>query len=372
MLRLEALRPFAPTLVDSWPKLQRMLRPAQDFLAWWTSELRACVPPRLRGVLSRPGQVVELVVADGAARFSRRRGAQSEDLARIGLARNEEVQARRALAQLRAQIQPKRAHIHLGIAPGQVLRRTIDLPVSVVENLREVLELELDRHTPFRPAEVYFDHRVAGFDDGGKRVLVEIAVVPRRLADRALSIARALGFPPERVGIAGEDGIDFLRAEGEAEAEGPSEGAVARLGVAAGLALLLLLPWMALKLTEQREEARAAELRQEAAETDALRKEIDTLIGRNRSLPLRKQNGPTLMAVLEELASILPDGTWVAELRLEGPKLSLVGYSQSASGLIAVIEQSDLFSASEFASPVMPDATLDAERFHLIATVGGK
>jgi general secretion pathway protein L len=370
-MRLEAIRPFAPTLVDALPKLQRLSRPVKEFLDWWTAELKSFVPPSLRGSLARPGQVIELVVADGAARFSRRRGAQIEELARIGLARNEEAEARRALSELRMHVRPKRSQIHLGIAPAQVLRRTIDLPVSVVENLREVLELELDRHTPFRPNEVYFDQRIAGFDDGGKRVLVELAVVPRRLADRALSIARALGFPPERVGIAGEEGIDFLRAESDADADGPAQGKAARLWVGVGVVLLLLLPWVALKMTQDREESRVIEMRQRAAETDALRKEIATLLSRNRSLPLRKQSGPTLMSVLEELASILPDGTWVAELRLDGTKLSMIGYSRSASALVAVIEESNLFSDTEFASPVMPDPTLNAERFHLVAIVSG-
>jgi general secretion pathway protein L len=371
-MRLEALLPFAPTLSDAAPKLQRLLRPAREFLSWWSSELRACVPPRLRGILVPPGQVIELVVADGAAMFSRRRGSRSEELARIGLARHEEAQARRALTNLRRQIQPKRSHVHLGIAAGQVLRRTIDLPVSVVENLREVLELELDRHTPFRPAEVYFDHRIAGFDDGGRRVLVELAVVQRRLADRALSIARALGYPPERVGIAGEDGIDFLRAEGDGEFEGQAQSRAARIGIAVGVVLLLVLPWLALKMTQTHEEVRMTQMREQAAQTDALRKEVQVLLARNRSLPMRKQTGPTLMSVLEELANILPDGTWVAELRLDGPKLSLVGYSGSASALIAVIEESALFSQTEFASPMMPDPTLHAERFHIVATVGGK
>ena len=370
-MRLEVLRPFAPTLVEVLPRLQRLLQPAREFLAWWTAELTQCVPPVLRGSLARPGQVIELVVADGAARFSRRRGGKIDELARIGLARNEEAQARRALSNLRAQIRPKRSRIHLGIASGQVLRRTVDFPVSVVENLREVLELELDRHTPFRPSEVYFDHRISGFEDDGKRVLVELAVVPRRLADRALAIARALGFRPERIGIAGEDGIDFLRGEADGEIDWPGQSRIANIGLGLGVALLLLLPWLALKFTEQREEARVAELRQEAASTDALRKEVQVLLKRNRSLPLRKQNGPTLMAVLDELARILPDGTWVAELRLEGAKLSLVGYSASASALIAVLEDSDLFSGTDFASPVMPDPALHAERFHLVATVAG-
>jgi general secretion pathway protein L len=370
-VRLDALGPLSPTLAELLPRLRRMLQPAQAFFAWWTAELAICVPPPLRGALARPGQIIELVVADGAARFTRRRGGQVQELAKIGLARNEEAQARRALNQLRAHIRPKRSRIQVGIAPEQVLRRTIGLPVSVVENLREVLELELDRHTPFRPAEVYFGHRIAGFEDDGKRVLVELAVVPRRLADRVLAIARALGFKPERLGIAGEDGIDFMRGEQEGDAETPGQSRAARLGLGVGLALLLLLPLLALKLTERREQARVAELREQAASTDTLRKEVEILLKRNRELPLRKQTGPSLMAVLDELATILPDGTWVAELRLEGSKLMLVGYSASASALIAVIEESDLFSGADFASPVMPDPALRAERFHLTATVKG-
>ena len=94
-------------------------------------------------------------------------------------------------------------------------------------------------------------------DFDGKRVLVELAVVPRRLADRVLAIARALGFKPERLGIAGEDGIDFMRGEQEGDAETPGQSRVARIGLGVGLALLLLLPLLALKFTERREEAQS-------------------------------------------------------------------------------------------------------------------
>jgi len=369
-MRLETLGPLAPALAEAMPGLQRMWRPIRNFFTWWTTELGQCIPSRLRGSLSRPGQVVELMIVDGAAKFSRRRGNQTQELARIGLARNEEAHARKALAELRTRIRPKRTRIHLGIAPAQVLRRTIDLPVSVVENLREVLELELDRHTPFRPADVYFDHRITGFDDGGRRVLVELLVVPRKLADRALAVARALGFSPDRIGIAGEDGVSFLN-DGERDSDFPRQTRAARIAIGVGFALLLLLPWFALKYTARHEEMRMNALRQEAAATEKLRGEVQMLLKRNRNLPLRKQSGPMLMSVLEELARVLPNKTWIAELRLEGGKLSLVGYSASASSLIAIIEQSDLFSGTDFGSPVMPDPALHAERFHLITTVGG-
>ena len=369
-IRLETLGPLAPALQEALPGLQRIWRTIKEFFTWWSAELGQCIPPRLRGSLSRPGQVVELIIADGAAKFTRRRGNQTQELARIGLARNEEAHARKALAELRARIRPKQTRIHLGIAPSQVLRRTIDLPVSVVENLREVLELELDRHTPFRLAEVYFDHRITGFDDGGRRVLVELLVVPRKLADRALAVARALGFPPDRTGVANEDGINFLN-NGERDADFPRQTMAARIALGLGLALLLLLPWFALKYAARHEEMRMNELRREAAATDKLHTEVQALLKRNRNLPLRKQSGPMLMSVLEELARVLPEKTWIAELRMEGDKLSLVGYSASASSLIAIIEESDLFSGTDFGSPVMPDPALHAERFNLVTTVGG-
>src|SRR5919205_4483831 len=123
-VRLESLGPLAPALAEALPGLQRIWRPIKDFFNCWTTELGQCIPARLRGSLSRPGQIIELTIVDGAAKFSKRRGSQTQELARIGLARNEEAHARKALAELRTRIRPKRTRIHLSIAPAQVLRRT--------------------------------------------------------------------------------------------------------------------------------------------------------------------------------------------------------------------------------------------------------
>jgi general secretion pathway protein L len=369
-MRQHVLRPLAPGLAGAYEAWHRLRKPVQTFLSWWAAELAACVPPAVKGFLARPGQLVELVIINGAATFQTRRAGQIRQLARIGLARNEEAAARRMLEALRVAIRPGRTRIRLSLSATQVLRRRIELPVAVVENMREVLELELDRHTPFRPAEVYFDHRIAGFDDDGKRVIVELAVVPRRLADRALAIARALGYPPEQIGIEGDDGVNFLPAGGaNADIDTRRQPRFARAAVAAAFVLLLALPWLALHRTLGQEETRVAELRQQAAAVDVLRHEIQTLLKRNRSLIERKQHEPTLVSVLDELSRVLPDGTWVSELRLDGNKLSLIGYSKSASALIGVIEDSKLFKETQFGSPVLLDPDIGAERFNILATV---
>ena len=50
----------------------------------------------------------------------------------------------------------------VALPPDQVLRKTINLPAAVEDNLAQVLAYDLDRHTPFKPEEVCFDARIVG------------------------------------------------------------------------------------------------------------------------------------------------------------------------------------------------------------------
>ena len=110
--------------------------------------------------------------------------------------RTEEQAARRELLRVKRSLKSRRTRIVLALAESQVLRRTVELPAAASENLREVLGFEMDRHTPFKAEDVYLDHRVLGQDGQRKRMTIELLVVPRRVADRAMTIAEALGSAP--------------------------------------------------------------------------------------------------------------------------------------------------------------------------------
>ncbi len=56
------------------------------------------------------------------------------------------------------------AKVAVALPRSQVLRKTIVLPAAVEENLGQALAWDLDRHTPFKPEEVYFDAVVIGRD----------------------------------------------------------------------------------------------------------------------------------------------------------------------------------------------------------------
>src|SRR4029079_11117302 len=58
---------------------------------------------------------------------------------------------------------------------SQVLRKQIVLPAAVEENLLETLNYDLDRHTPFRPEQLYFDAAVVSRDAARNEIRVDWA-----------------------------------------------------------------------------------------------------------------------------------------------------------------------------------------------------
>ena len=86
-------------------------------------------------------------------------------------------------------------------------------------------------------------------------------------------------------------------------------------------------------------------------------------------LERRKQSTPSSVIVLEALSQILPDHTFVTELRVEGDKLQIVGVTRDAAALIALIEQSPHFKRATFYAPTTRTPGESGERFHVEAQI---
>src|ERR1041385_3587038 len=88
-----------------------------------------------------------------------------------------------------------------------------------------------------------------------------------------------------------------------------------------------------------------------------------------RALERRKYASPSSVIVLEVLSQILPDHTYVTELRIEGDKLRVIGVTRDAPGLIRLIEQSPNFTHATFFAPTTKAPTDPGERFHIEAQI---
>ena len=84
------------------------------------------------------------------------------------------------------------------------------------------------------------------------------------------------------------------------------------------------------------------------------------------------------MEVLEELTRVLPETTWIWNLKYNGKEIELSGFADSASDLIPLLDKSPLFEKVEFMAPVTKemqmraDGNKDKERFKIKARIEGR
>jgi general secretion pathway protein L len=82
-----------------------------------------------------------------------------------------------------------------------------------------------------------------------------------------------------------------------------------------------------------------------------------------------KNQTPASVIALEALSRVLPDLTYVTELRIEAGKLQIVGISNDAPSLIRLIEQSPHFSRATFFAPTTRAPSDPGDRYHIEAQI---
>jgi general secretion pathway protein L len=344
------------------------------FFIWWMGALATCVPGRLRELFQRRSAVLGLTPSNEDVAFTLSRGGSSRHLGRIRLGAG--VEGRRAVAPLLRGIPLGELDVLMNVPADRVLRRRVVLPLAAQENLREVLSFEMDRHTPFKASEVAFDYRVIRVDLESKRLDVDLAVVPRELIEQAGHIAESFGLTLDRIGVTDEaplarDSINLLPHDHpNGKSTSQNRLLVATAALAAVLALVAgYLPLHFKQRTLAAYEAQLAETRTAALEAGQLKKRLVARVEHGRFLIDRRLSTPGATALLAELTERLPDDTWLIQLRWQGDKLTIAGFSPAAAALIAGLEQSSLLSEVRFESPVTADPKVGHERFNISADV---
>ena len=187
------------------------------------------------------------------------------------------------------------------------------------------------------------------------------------IADLGAASVVVLTFPADAGPHAAPIRVFEQRARGVLEIDRIRRALVA-LFMATGLAAALSMAYSAVAL--DRLDAEQQELsRKIAARRVALRTGPEFAVSAQRMLERRKQTTPSSVVVLEALSQILPDHTFVTELRIEGDKLQIVGVTKDAPALIALIEQSQHFTRATFYAPTTRSPGEPGERFHIEAHI---
>jgi general secretion pathway protein L len=257
---------------------------------------------------------------------------------------------------------------------ADILRRVVQLPIGAANNLRKILQHELDRHSPIDPSEVYFDHWVKLRDKTANRLEVELRIVKRASIDRAVALSRSLGLEPISIGVDGD--IFPLNSRELPLSRAAVIRSLCRRWIVPALSVLLLVLVIgAVTAAVAREElaltmlnARVEEARAMSAVVQRLRAEISATEKRAAFLAGEKRN-PMAVRILSELTRAIPDGTWITSFQLTGREVRIGGFSSSASSLIAALDQSGFFANAQFRAPLTQGPQNGGERFDLSAEV---
>jgi len=351
------------------------------FFRWWGGEIAAILPAALRARLGRGGQRLTVEISERRALFGLEKGREIRTLGEVaiapsGLAGQRDAGQREAVARIIRGAGVRTAEVVLRLPRHKVLRRLVDLPAAASENLREVLGFEMDRHTPFKASEVYFDYRLEGSDPERKRIKVDLVVVPRTVADQAVQLATSWGLTPDRLAAGGEVAeaarpFNLLSASAARTRAGLGGRLALALLVVASLlsAAVLYLPLERARTLLAATEAEVDRVRGEALAADGLKTQIEEMLQRGSFVVERKRGEYGAIEVLDELTGLLPDHTWALKFGIRDGRLTLSGYSAKPSSLIGLLEQSELLAEVRFSSPVTMDQKIGLERFNLTATL---
>ncbi len=301
-------------------------------------------------------------------RISRRDNGRLEELGRIDTTLPD---AAERMAATLAALKGESTRVEVTVPPEKLLVKQIQLPLAAEENLRQVLGFEMQRQTPFRAEQVYFNYRVVARRAQTQQLTVQLSVVPRTVVDEILNPIAGWDLAPEQgEGKPEQDQRDFAFVPAGAGLRVTS--GFYRLLLVANLALLVAvvaIPMLQQQRYLDQSRARLAEIRAAATTASNLQQRIDQHQARFRYLFAQKVRQPASVELLEELSARLPDDTWLFRVEIRDGKVHLQGTSTRASALIAKLEESRFLEDVHFASPVTQDGASGRERFHLSASI---
>lgn len=352
-----------------------------SFTAWWTSELQALMPLAWRERLGR-GTRRLLVDVDGSqARVSLHNADGARELATLNIDADMRNQPEVETA-LHAAARESFDEIIVRVAQRHALIRTLSFPLAAEENLREVLAFEMDRQTPFKADEVYYDYTIVKRDAAKSSLSVLLAVVPRSAVDPLLDTLAGAGLAATSLTIWGvsqsvQGRLQTMELLAPARRL-PVRGDGHRLRrVLTALALVLVLVAVAVPLVQKHQQVQALEVRVEAARVQALqaeqlRKELAQLVLASNALVEERKARPLVIAVLGQVTRTLPDSTWLTRLELNGSKVKLQGESANASEVATLLLATEMFTDAHFDAPVTRVGTSARERFLISATIAAR
>jgi len=247
------------------------------------------------------------------------------------------------------------------LSPKQCFNRHIMLPNQAATNLRQVMGFEMDRYTPIKAEDAYFDIVSASVPVQKGQFEAFFVVTPKALLEALLDQCRFFDLSPNKVSYSATQALQMEAPKINVlpKSMRPTVNKKERVLTMALVVVLLIslsvaltYPTWAIKNEVAELQARIAAIKDDVRLVGNMRTSIESTEAQIKSLLKKKTSRPYAVDILLELTKRLPADSWLTNLRLTGGRLQIQGYSENATSLIQLLEDSPLFSNTRFTSPL--------------------
>ena len=354
-----------------WGRIQT--GPAGTFFRWWTGELKQALPPAWQEKLQRAFRRVTVRLDDQSLVIGVDENRLQTELQSLALTQDASVQKQQVTDVLEENDLAEASRFLL-LDKATVLSKQISLPLAAESNLAQVLTFEMDRQTPFKASDVYFDWKIIERGGSSGQLRLGLFVVPRGEVDQAVSFLAGRGFTLAGVDVVDEGGTLGVNLLPPAQRT-RTVNRKARLNYALGaLVVLLMAGVMAQSLylrahqVEELENA-IAQVQGEARKVMRIKEQIEDTSEAAGFLARRRAEFPPAIELLADVTRILPDDTYLDRLVIGRDSVQLQGKSANAQRLIERVNESELLEDAAFRGSTRLDARSGLEIFEVNAAV---
>lgn len=365
---------MAIALDNTFRKIRWQFRHGQtgQFLRWWADELANVMPEqfRERRQFARRRLLIQLDQAEIALSVEGSEATQSLDT--FSTAQDMQLLQQR-IRDLLQQHELAEVSRDLLLSEDVVLKTQVVMPLAAEVNLRQALAYEMDKHTPFKAEQVFFNWRVTHRDREAGQFHFELYVTQREPVERQLEILKKIGLPPTGITVATADGpldVNLLPEDLRFHIVNQRVRTNAMLATATVLLLAFVMAqslWLRQHQVTEINEA-IDNVRSEALAVQQIRKQIEDASEAGSFLQSRKVHNQYKSEVLAELTRILPQDTFLDRLSMHAETTQLQGKSDNAQSLIELVNASPYFENASFRGPTRMDSRSRKEIFDLTAS----
>jgi general secretion pathway protein L len=346
---------------------------AGKFFRWWTEELRQAMPAAWLRKLQHALRRVTLELQGDSLKVGVDENRSLKTLEVFSLAQDASLQNQQ-VEDLLLNNELNEAPRFLLLGLESILARELKLPMATESNLAQVLTFEMDRQTPFRASDVYFDWKVLQRGGESGQITLKIFVVPRAEVDGLVKSVTGRGFRLAGVDITDGDrtlGLNLLPADRRVRAVNRKARMNFAMGAASVFLLALVMAQSLYLRSHQIAELEEAitQVQGEARDVMRIKQQIEDTSEAAGFLAMRRAESPLAIEVLADITRILPDDTYLDRLVISKSSVQMQGKSQNAQQLIELVNASTLLDDASFRGSTRLDARSGLEIFEVNAEV---